>query len=194
MKILREGLMLTFAHLDGSTQSEQFAADKWNFFIHCCFFFFLSLFVCVLFFSMLSLRKGCEKKCARPKASPFHVERVFLFYWAEEYLGDFCFHLERVCVHIFVRNIMEVRHPRLLKHTLLVALLPQYFAGYLLFDKLKALAMKEIFRTVSGGKALVSRSPWGGWMHEVCCSSTAFEFILLEGISVCAAGLLWDEK
>lgn len=88
---------------------------------------------------------------------------------------------------------MEVRHPGFLKHTLLVALLPKYFAGCLLFDKLKALALK-IFRTVSGGKALVSHSPWGGWMYEVCCSSTAFEFILLDRISVCAMGLLWDEK
>lgn len=47
-------------------------------------FFFLSLFVCVLFFSMLSLRKGCEKKCARPKASPFHVERKEFFYSTEQ--------------------------------------------------------------------------------------------------------------
>lgn len=159
------------------------------------FFFSFSFRLCSFFFHVISTKGVWEEMCKTKSLSiSCWKKRVFLFHWTEEYLGDFCFHLEWVCVHIFVRNIMEVRHPRLLKHTLLVALLPQYFAGYLLFDKLKALAMKEIFRTVSGGKALVSRSPWGGWMHEVCCSSTAFEFILLEGISVCAAGLLWDEK
>lgn len=87
-----------------------------------------------------------------------------------------------------------MRNPRFLKQTLLVVLLPKYFAGCLLFDKLKAFAFKEILRTVSGGKALVSHSPWGGWMYEACCSSTALEFILLEGISACAVRLPWDEK
>lgn len=40
--------------------------------------------------------------------------------------------------------------------SVLIALFPCYCTGCFLFEEFKALAMKELFRTVSGGEALHS--------------------------------------
>lgn len=139
--------------------------------------------LCSFFPPCYLYEKDLRRNLWRPKAFPTHVgekKRALLFYWTWEHLRDNSFPLElylfiSVCLYICIckEYLGAETSPGT---SVLISLFLWYCAGCFLFEELEALAMKELFRTVSGGEALHSiqhmketrerRHHWGARMSR----------------------------